>query len=71
MMNKLNLFWIIPLSFIIGMLFYAVMENEETNLQFNAMMECYCELYPQINNSYCVGSRLFINQLKSLGAKNE
>lgn len=53
-MKKRHLFWIIPLSFIVGLLTYAFLQQHSDSLLFSAFHSCYCELYNLSNNPNCI-----------------
>ena len=53
-MNYKHLFWIVPLTFIVGVLFYAYLTMSSDRLLFDAMHTCYCELYNMTDNPNCI-----------------
>jgi len=62
-MNWKHLLWIIPITFLIGVLFYAYLQMHSDRMLFSAMHSCYCELYNMTNNSNCIQYRL-LNWIK-------
>jgi len=65
-MNWKNLLWIIPLTFVLGILVCTAITMEDNENLRDIAFTCYCELYP-INSTYCELQTQFKDDLIKTG----